>query len=105
MGAGPLAHRTNAASASPLAKRVGIAAVVVSLLAWWLTLPPILIRSAVPSIIVGLLAAAAGAWVVRENHYRLGGTAVVLGLVAIPLSVAMAHNPWPTSRTSSPGRR
>jgi ABC-type uncharacterized transport system permease subunit len=90
LSAGPLA-RGNAVAASPQVKRAGIAAVVVSLIAWWLTLPPILIRTAVPSIIVGLLAVAGGAWVIRERHYRLGGAAVVLGLVAIPLSLAMAH--------------
>ncbi len=92
LGGGPLA-RGNEVEASPAAKRVGIVAVIVSLIAWWLTLPPILIRSAVPSIIVGLAAAAAGAWVIREKQWRLGGTAVVLGLVAIPIALAMTHQP------------
>ena len=92
LGAGPLA-RNSVVADSPMAKRVGIVAVVASLVAWWLTLPPILIRSSVPSIIVGVLAAAGGAWVVREKHYRLGGTAVVLGLVAIPIAIAMVHQP------------
>jgi ABC-type uncharacterized transport system permease subunit len=92
LGAGPLARGT-VTPASPAAKRAGIAAVIVSIIAWWLTLPPILIRSAVPSIIVGLAAAAAGAWVIHEKQWRLGGTAVVLGLVAIPIALVMTHQP------------
>jgi simple sugar transport system permease protein len=93
LGAGPLArgNATRDVTGSPLAKRVGILAVVLSLVAWWLTLPPILIRSEVPSVIVGVIAAAAGVWVVREGHLRLGGSAVVLGLIAIPIALAMTH--------------
>jgi ABC-type uncharacterized transport system permease subunit len=92
LGAGPLSRGTQS-TGSVLSRRVGIAAVVLSLVAWWLTLPPILIRSAVPSIVVGLGAAAAGVWVIREGHLRLGGCALVLGLVAIPIAVAMTNQP------------
>ena len=55
-------------------KRVGIAAAVVAGIAWILTLPPITARSAVPSIVLGLLAAAVGIVVaLNPKHRRLRG--------------------------------
>jgi ABC-type uncharacterized transport system permease subunit len=91
IGAGPLARGGEVKETTARSQRVGILAVVVSLLAWWLPLPPILIRSAAPSVILGVLAAAIGIWVIREGRIRLGGTAVVLGLIATPIALAMTH--------------
>jgi ABC-type uncharacterized transport system permease subunit len=73
-------------------KRVGIAAVVLAAIAWILTLPPIMSRSAVPSIVLGLVAAIVGAAVLRNpKHRRLGGVTIVVGLIAIPLALAMTN--------------
>ena len=70
----------------------GIGAVVCGAIAWILTLPPIMVRAAVPSIVLGLIAAAAGVVVIRSpKHRRLGGCAIGLGLIAIPLALAMAN--------------
>ena len=72
--------------------RIGIAAAVLAGIAWILTLPPILARTALPSIVLGIVAALAGVVVVRDRrHRRLGGVTIFLGLVAIPLALAMTH--------------
>jgi ABC-type uncharacterized transport system permease subunit len=73
-------------------KRVGIVALVLSIIAWILTLPPVMARTAVPSIVIGLIAALAGVVVLRDpKHRRLGAVTVFLGLVAIPLALAMTN--------------
>jgi simple sugar transport system permease protein len=81
-------------------KRVGIVAVVLAAIAWILTLPPIMARTAVPSIVLGLIAATLGAAVLREpKHRRLGGVAIGLGLIAIPLAIAMTNQSSANVRT------
>ena len=73
-------------------KRVGIAAAVLAAVAWILTLPPIMARTAVPSIALGLVAAAVGLWVaLNPKHRRLGGATIGAGLIAIPLALAMTN--------------
>lgn len=73
-------------------KRVGIVALVLSIVAWILTLPPVMARTAVPSVVIGLIAALAGVVVLRDpKHRRLGTVTVFLGLVAIPLALAMTN--------------
>jgi simple sugar transport system permease protein len=73
-------------------KRVGIAAAVLGAIAWILTLPPVMARTAVPSIVLGIVAALVGVAVLRNpKHRRLGGVTVFLGLVAIPLALAMTN--------------
>jgi ABC-type uncharacterized transport system permease subunit len=73
-------------------QRVGTIAVVLAAIAWILTLPPIMARTPVPSIVLGVVSAAAGAAVLRHpKHRRLGGVTVVVGLIAIPLALAMTN--------------
>jgi simple sugar transport system permease protein len=45
-------------------KQIGVAGVVVGALAWVITIPPIEVRTIVPSIVLAVLAVAAGAWTV-----------------------------------------
>jgi general nucleoside transport system permease protein len=81
-------------------KRVGIVAVVLAAIAWILPLPPIMARTAVPSIVIGAIAATLGAAVLREpKHRRLGGVAIGLGLIAIPLALAMTNQTSANVRT------
>ena len=89
----PPSTPTPAAAASTVTiKRIGIAAVVLAAIAWILTLPPILARTAVPSIVLGIIATVAGVAVVRDpKQRRLGGVTIFLGLVAIPLALAMTN--------------
>ena len=59
----------------------GWGGVALGILAWWIALPPLLIRSPVPSIIVALAAIGLGAWTVREGERRLGWGAVAAGVL------------------------
>jgi simple sugar transport system permease protein len=59
----------------------GWGAVVLALLAFWLALPPVLVRSPVPSLVLALAAAGLGAWAAREGQRRLGWAAVVLAIL------------------------
>jgi general nucleoside transport system permease protein len=60
---------------------VGWGAVVLALLAFWLALPPVLVRSPVPSLVLAVAAAGLGAWAVREGQRRLGWAAVVVAIL------------------------
>jgi general nucleoside transport system permease protein len=59
----------------------GWAGVALGVLAFWLALPPLLVRSPVPSLVVALAAAALGIWAISEGQKRLGWGAVVAGVL------------------------
>jgi general nucleoside transport system permease protein len=59
----------------------GWGGVVLGLLAFWLALPPLLVRSPVPSLVLALAAIGLGGWVVSEGQKRLGWGAVVAGVL------------------------
>ena len=50
-------------------------------LAWYLTLPPILLRSAIPSILLAAAGVAAGVYAIREGERRMGWIAVVVAIL------------------------
>jgi general nucleoside transport system permease protein len=56
--------------------------IVLGALAWYVALPPLLIRSPVPSLLIAAAAVAAGAYAIREDERRLGWIAVVIGVIA-----------------------
>jgi general nucleoside transport system permease protein len=60
---------------------VGWAGVALGAVAWFIALPPLLVRSPVPSLVLALGAVAAGAYAVREDERRLGYGAVVAGII------------------------
>ena len=49
--------------------------------AWYLTLPPILLRSAIPSILLAAAGVAAGVYAIREGERRMGWIAVVVAIL------------------------
>ena len=57
----------------------GWGGVALGILAWWIALPPLLVRSPMPSIVLALVAIGLGAWTVREGARRLGWGAVCRG--------------------------
>jgi simple sugar transport system permease protein len=59
----------------------GWGAVVLGILAFWLALPPLLVRSFVPSLVVALAAVGLGAWVVSQGQKRLGWGAIAAGVL------------------------
>jgi general nucleoside transport system permease protein len=70
------------------ASRVGVSAraaawvgIGFGALAWYLTLPPILLRSAIPSILLAAAGVAAGVYAIREGERRMGWIAVVVAIL------------------------
>jgi general nucleoside transport system permease protein len=71
---------TSVAARSRLAVPARVAAWVgmgLGALAWFVALPPLMIRSPVPSLLIAAVGAAAGAYAIREGDRRVGWLAVV----------------------------
>jgi general nucleoside transport system permease protein len=83
---------TAVATASPARaiepRHAGWAGIGLGLIAWFLALPPALVRSPVPPIVIGLLAVGAGAWALSGGERKLGGGAIVAGVVGALGAVA-----------------
>jgi simple sugar transport system permease protein len=60
---------------------LGSGGVALGILAWWIALPPLLIRSPAPSVILALVAVGLGALTIRAGSKRLGWGAVFAGLI------------------------
>jgi simple sugar transport system permease protein len=65
------------------AKQLGWGGVALGAIAWYITLPPLLVRTPLPSIVLGLAAVAAGVASVRGGDLRLGRGAVFAGVVGV----------------------
>jgi ABC-type uncharacterized transport system permease subunit len=70
------------------AKHVGWAGVALGAIAWYIALPPLLVRSPIPSLLLAACAVGAGAIAVRGEEHRLGYGAVVAGLIGAIGAVA-----------------
>jgi ABC-type uncharacterized transport system permease subunit len=83
---------TAMATASPARavdpRHAGWAGIALALIAWFIALPPALVRSPVPSIVIGVLAVAAGAWTVAGGGRKLGWGAIVAGIAGAAGAVA-----------------
>jgi general nucleoside transport system permease protein len=62
------------------AKQLGWAGVALGAIAWYITLPPLLVRTPVPSILLALAAVAAGVGTTRGGDARLGRGAILAGV-------------------------
>jgi general nucleoside transport system permease protein len=80
------------ASAAPSRRQVGIAGVVLAAIAWVITIPPIEVRTIVPSIIIALLAVCAGAWAATGGQRKLGIEAIGVALLAVAGAEASVHS-------------
>jgi general nucleoside transport system permease protein len=65
------------------ARRIGWAGLALAFLAFFVALPPLTIRSPIPSVVLGLAGIAAGHWATRHGEKRLGWGAVVASAVGI----------------------
>jgi ABC-type uncharacterized transport system permease subunit len=73
------AHALAAGRALPAPRPVGWAGVALGAIAWYIALPPLLLRTPVPSLLVAAAAVAAGAYAIRADERRLGWGAVTAG--------------------------
>ena len=62
-------------------KHMGWLGIGLGALAWFIALPPLLVRTPVPSLLLGLMAVAAGVVALRDEQKRLGYGAIVAGVV------------------------
>jgi ABC-type uncharacterized transport system permease subunit len=70
------------------AKQIGWAGVVLGFLAFFIAVPPIMLRSPVPIVIVAVAGMAAGVFSVRGGEKRLGWGAVVSGAIGVVGGIA-----------------
>jgi general nucleoside transport system permease protein len=76
-----------ASRAGVSATPVGWVGVGLAVLAWFITLPPIMLRSPIPSILLAAAAVGAGVVAARGGERKLGYGAVVAGVLAVILAV------------------
>jgi general nucleoside transport system permease protein len=62
-------------------RRAGWVGIGLGFVAWFIALPPALVRTPAPSIVIALLAIAAGGWAIRGDERRLGWGAIAAGIV------------------------
>jgi general nucleoside transport system permease protein len=60
-------------------RRVGWAGIALGVLAFWIAVPPLLVRSIFPVVVLALVAVGCGSYVVAREHKRLGWGAIVAG--------------------------
>jgi general nucleoside transport system permease protein len=75
------AHVLTAGRARPAPRPVGWAGVALGALASYVALPPLMLRTPVPSLLIAVAAVAAGAYAVRGEEKRLGWGAVAAGVL------------------------
>jgi general nucleoside transport system permease protein len=69
------------------ARSVAIAGIVISLIGFWLVLPPLTLRTVLWPVALGILGVAAGIWSVSRGVKRLGWGAVALGVASMGLGI------------------
>jgi len=83
----------DAEATGPLtARRVGWAGVALAFLAFFVALPPLTIRSPVPTVILALAAAAAGVWALRGGERRLATGALAAAVVGLVGGIAATRS-------------
>ena len=70
----------------------GWGGVALGFVAWYLALPPLLLRTPVPSLLVAAVAVAAGAWAVSQGRKRLGWGAIAAGVVGAAGAIAATQS-------------
>jgi ABC-type uncharacterized transport system permease subunit len=68
-------------------RTIGFVGIALGFFALWLALPPFVVRTAPAPVAVGVVAVAAGIWALSRREYRVGGGAVVIGLVGLGVAL------------------
>jgi ABC-type uncharacterized transport system permease subunit len=73
-------------------RHVAWGAIALGVVAWFITLPPALLRSPIPSVLLGVVAIGAGIWVVGRDENRLGWGAIAAGVIGAGGAVAATQS-------------
>jgi general nucleoside transport system permease protein len=73
-------------------RHVAWGAIAVGVVAWFIALPPALVRSPVPSVLLGVVAIGAGIWVAARDERRLGWGAIAAGVIGAGGAVAATRS-------------
>jgi simple sugar transport system permease protein len=73
-------------------RAVGIASIAVGVLAFWVAVPPLTVRSPAVPILIGLVALGGGVWVATRGQLRLGIIAMVLAVAGAGVGVLATHS-------------
>ena len=71
---------------------VGILGILLGALAFWLALPPVAVRTELWPVLVGILAIACGIWAFTRGERRVGGGAVVVGVLGVLLGIVATRS-------------
>jgi general nucleoside transport system permease protein len=74
------------------ARHVAWAGVALGVLAWFIALPPVLIRTPVPSLVLAAAGIAAGSWAARHGERRVGWGAVAAGVAGALGAIASTRS-------------
>jgi general nucleoside transport system permease protein len=69
-------------------RHAGWAGIALGIVAWFIALPPALVRTPAPSVVIGVLAIGAGAWSLGGGERKLGWGAIAAGVVGAGGAVA-----------------
>jgi simple sugar transport system permease protein len=89
MSTAVLAARTGRVVNARAAGWVGIG---LGVIAWFIALPPALVRSPLPSVLIGVLAIGAGAYALGGSERRLGWGAIVAGVIGAGGAIASTRS-------------
>jgi general nucleoside transport system permease protein len=64
-------------------RTVGIVGIALGVVAFWLALPPLTVRTIGPSLALGIVAIGAGIWALSRHEVRIGGGAIASGVIGI----------------------
>ena len=73
-------------------RAVAIVGIALGVLAFWIAIPPFTVRTPIVPVVIGVLAIAAGGWVISQGLRRPGWGAVASGLIGAVLGVLATHS-------------
>src|SRR5688572_28950878 len=73
-------------------RNVGWAGVALAFLALFVALPPLTIRSPIPTVVLGLAGIAAGHWATRNGEKRLGRGVVAASIAGIAIGIVATQS-------------
>jgi ABC-type uncharacterized transport system permease subunit len=88
----PAPPAATSAAAWLTAARVGWLGIVLGFLALFVAIPPLTIRSPIPTVVLGVGAVIAGGWAIRGGEKRVGWAAVVTAVAGVGFGIAATES-------------